>query len=336
MNRFSFYKAGNPREALEQVNATVSETLQPNPPESSAVIKAGGIDILDLMKEGLSAPSKLVSINEIPGMRDMVFDEKKGLRMGATVTLSEIAGHDTVKERYFALHQAAAKAATPQIRNMATLGGNLAQRTRCWYFRSKAHVCFRKGGDTCFARFGENIYHAIMQNDDCASVHSSSLSTALLAFDAAVEITNGEGKVKVVPVGEFFVSPSIDQTKENILNRNELITAVIVPTPKENVRSHYTKMGERESHDWPIADVAVVAEMNGAKCKKAHIALGAAAPVPLLANAAMEMIKGETIDEEVAGKAASKAMEEATPLSQNAYKVQVFETLIRRNLLAML
>ncbi len=336
MNRFSFYKAENPREALEQVNATVSETLQPDTPDSAVVIKAGGIDVLDLMKEGLSAPSMLVSINEIAGLRDMVFDDKKGLRLGAAVTLSEIAEHETVKERFFALHQAAAKAATPQIRNMATLGGNLAQRTRCWYFRSKEHVCFRKGGDTCFARFGENIYHAIMQNDDCASVHSSSLSTALLAFDAVVEITNREGKVKMVPMEEFFVSPSVDQTTENILGSDELITAVIVPTPKENVRSHYTKMGERESHDWPIADVAVVAEMNGSKCKKARIAMGAAAPVPLLAHTAMEMIKGETIDEAVAGKAAAKAMEEATPLSQNAYKVQVFETLIRRNLLAML
>ena len=334
MNRFSFFDATSIEEALNQVNATVSETIQPDGPEKATVLKAGGIDLLDLMKEGLSRPVKLVDIRNIPDCAVITYDPKKGLRMGANVTLSDIAANDKVRSEYFALHQAAAHAATPQVRNMATLGGNLAQRTRCWYFRSKEHVCYRKGGDICFARFGENMYHAIFLNEDCGSVHSSSLSTALLAFDAAVEITNKAGKVRVVSMKEFFVPPSVDPARENILENSELITAVIVPLPGDNLKSHYIKMGERESHDWPIADVAVVLEMDGTKCRKATIALGAAAPVPMLARSSMDHLRGKTLDEQTAGEAAAMAMADATPMTKNAYKVQVFETIIRRALLA--
>jgi xanthine dehydrogenase YagS FAD-binding subunit len=336
MNKFSYYQAGSVQEALEQVNATVSETIQPGASEDASVLKAGGIDLLDLMKEGLSNPKKIVSIAHLEGFDDMVFDKKDGLRIGANVTLARIANDATVRNTFFALHQAASKAATPQIRNMATMGGNLAQRTRCWYFRSKYHDCYRKGSVTCFAQGGQNQYHAIMQNEECASVHSSSLSTALLAYDAAVEIMGKDGKYKVVELKDFFVSPETDRTKENILTAGEIISAVIVPTPKDNVKSHYLKMGERESHDWPVADVAVVAEMNGAKCKKIKIALGAAAPVPVLSLAAMDAVKGKNIEEGTANQAGIAAMEAATPLSQNAYKVTIFQALINRALLALL
>jgi len=334
MNKFSWYDASSIEEALEHVNSTVSDTIQPNALDDTSVLKAGGIDLLDLTKEGLSRPEKLVSIHNIPGLDQITFDDKKGLRMGANVTLAEIAANARIKSDYFALHQATEKAATPQIRNMATLGGNLAQRTRCWYFRSKYHECFRKGSGTCYARFGENQYHAIMQNEDCASVHSSSLSTALMAFDAAVEITGKDGKVKIVSMNDFFVLPTTDSTRESILEANEIITAVIIPVPKKNAKSHYIKMGERESHDWPIADVAVVVELNGIKCKKANIVLGAAAPVPIHSEAAEQAINGKEINEETAKTAGAEAMKEATPPSQNAYKVPIFETIIKRALVA--
>lgn len=336
MNKFSFFEATSIEEALKQVNATVSETIQPNASPDASVLKAGGIDLLDLMKEGISKPGRLVSIQNISGLDQVSFNDKEGMRIGANVTLSEIANDDGIKTNYFALHQAASQAATPQIRNMATLGGNLAQRTRCWYFRSKYHECYRKESSTCFAQIGENEYHGILGNSNCASVHSSSLATALMAFDAAIEITGIEGKVNVVSINDFFVNPDIDPKRENILNANEIITAVILPKVKDTVVSHYIKMGERESHDWPVAEVAVVAEIKNQKCKKANIVLGAAAPVPVRATAAEELLIGEEINPEIAKAAGVAAMKNATPLSQNAYKVPIFETIIKRAIEASL
>ena len=336
MNKFSFYNATSIQEALEHINSTVSETIQPNAAPDSSVLKAGGIDLLDLMKEGLSKPKKLVSIQHIDGLKGIEIDERKGLRLGANITLSQIATNAHIKEKYFALHQSAVQAATPQIRNMATLGGNLAQRTRCWYFRSKHHECYRKGSSTCFAQIGENQYHAIIGNADCASVHSSSLATALMAFDAAIEITGKDGNVKIVSINDFFVSPEAYRTKENILRANEIITAVILPKPKDTFMSHYIKMGERESHDWPIAEVAVVAEIKNQKCKYARIVLGAAAPIPVRAKAAEELLTGQEINPEIAKAAGVEAVKNATPLSKNTYKVPIFETIIRRAIEAAL
>ena len=252
------------------------------------------------------------------------------MSLGANVTLSDIANNKTVKEKYPALHQAAACAATPQIRNMATLGGNLAQRTRCWYFRSIDHECFRKGSGTCFARYGENEFHAIMENEDCTSVHASSLSTALLAFDAKVEITDADNKTKEVDMKDFFVLPSTDSRRETILEAGELITAVYMPAANDNIRSHYLKHGARESNDWPIADVAVVLEMSGAKCKSANIVLGAAAPIPMKSKEASELLTGSSLSDEVINQAAEASMQNATPLDHNAYKVPIFKTLVRR------
>ena len=335
MNKFSYINVSSLDEALEHVNATVSETIQPNGPEFPSVFKAGGIDLLDLMKEGLSVPDKLVGIGNIPELGKMEFDEKDGLRIGANITLAQISEHSEVKSRFTALAQAAGKAATPQIRNMATLGGNLAQRTRCWYFRSKYHECYRKGSTACYARVGEHRYHAIMENEDCTSVHSSSVSTALIAFDAAVEIVGRGGTYKLINLRDFFVLPSDDSRRENVLAADEIITAVIIPTPKDGVKSHYIKMGERESNDWPIADVAVVAEMKGDKCKKANVALGAAAPVPIISESAGAVLKGAAIDEATADAAGKAAMESATPLPQNAYKVPIFETIIKRAILGL-
>jgi len=173
-----------------------------------------------------------------------------------------------------------------------------------------------------------------MMNENCASVHSSTISTALMALSAAVEITDQKGQVKIIPMTDFFVTPDQDRTKENILKFNELITAVLIPAPKKNTKSQYIKMVERESHDWPIADVAVMVDYSGNRCKNVTIVLGAAAPVPIRMKSAEELLKGKIIDEETASAAAIEAMKNATPLSMNAYKIPVFETIIKRALLA--
>jgi xanthine dehydrogenase YagS FAD-binding subunit len=332
MNKFSWYEANSVRDALNNVNATASSILARGSESQKAIIKAGGIDLLDLMKEGLVSPGKVVSILKIPGL-DQITRDPSGMRIGANVTLSDLEKNDQLKSEYLAIHQAVAHAGTPQTRNTATLGGNLAQRTRCWYFRSIDHECYRKGSGTCYAQKGENEYHAIINNDPCASVHASSVSTALMAFDARVEIEAADGHKKVVSLDEFFVHPADDSRVETILQAGELITAVILPPVKGDVRSWYIKHGSRESHDWAMADVAVVATYKGRTCKKAEIVLGAAAPVPLRVQKAAGRLQNQVVDEALAASVGDLSMEGATPLEKNAYKVSVFKAIVKRAIL---
>ncbi len=333
MHKFSWYEAGSVEDALAKVNATVSEIVGRKPNNSSVVFKAGGVDLMDLMKEGLVNPETIVSIKSIPGLDKIEYDDKAGLRIGANATLGEIENNEIIKEKYLALHQAVAEAGTAQLRNSATLGGNLAQRTRCWYFRSIHHVCFRKGSGVCYAQHGENEFHAIINNSKCASVHASSVSTALMAFKAKVVIMDSEGKKKEVEIGDFFVHPETDEKRENILKANELITEVVIPPVTTGTKSHYIKYVARESHDWALADVAVTLEMTGGKCRRAEIVIGAAAPVPLRLDEPAKALEGHSINEKLAKKAGDIAMRNATPLAKNAYKIPVFRAIIKRAIL---
>lgn len=333
MNKFGWYEAKSIEDAVKKVNATASELFAMRPDGPSIVFKAGGIDLLDLMKEGLINPSAIVSVKKIPDLDKIEFDENTGLRLGANVTLTDLENHELIKDKYLALHQAVAHAGTPQLRNSATLGGNLAQRTRCWYFRSIDHECFRKGTRTCFAQDGENEFHAIMDNKFCASVHASSVATALMAFNAKVKITRAKGANLEVGMEEFFVHPEQYRVNESILKAGDLITGVVVPVPKPGTKSFYIKYGARESHDWALADVAVVTEHSGKKCTAAEVVLGAAAPVPVKSKAAVNELVGKKIDESVAVAAGKAAMKGATPLSGNKYKVPVFETIVKRAIL---
>lgn len=332
MNKFSWYDAKSVEEAVAQANSTVSEAMDKHD-ENAVVYKSGGIDLLDLMKEGLVKPKQIVNVRNIAGLDQISYDKKTGLRIGANVTLAQMERSTEIKDLYYALHQASAKAATPNLRNVASLGGNLAQRTRCWYYRSIDYDCFRKGSGTCYARTGENEYHAVIKNGACASVHSSSISTALLAFNASIEIKGTNG-TKVVHMDDFFVLPGDDSRKETILATNELITAVIIPPPGKKTVSYYIKQGARESHDWPLADVAVVMDVSGTTCKDAVVVLGAAAPVPIKSKAAAEAMIGQTISESTASSAGEASMKNATPLAKNAYKVPIFKSIVKRAIMA--
>ncbi len=327
MKKISWFEVTSISEAQKETNATVSDALVK---ENGAIIKSGGIDVLDLMKEGLINPDRIINIRNIPGLDQIQYDDKKGLRIGANVTLATIESNEDIKSNYLALQQSVAKAATPQLRNMSTLGGNLAQRTRCWYFRSIDHHCFRKGGAKCFAKNGENEYHAIIDNGNCSSVYASSVATALLALDATLEIFTPQGDSKQVKMGEFFVPPWVDEGRENILTQGEVITAVTVPPMKKGTKSYYIKQGARASYDWALADVAVVLEVSGSKCKKASIALGAAAPIPIRVENAEAILVEEGISADSASKAADAAMENAKPLEKNGYKIPIFKTIIKR------
>ena len=335
MNKFSWYEAKSVEDALEQVNSTVSEQLYESGKEA-AIFKSGGIDVFDWIKEGLLKPQKIINIRNIPGLDKMSYDRKEGLSIGANVTLAEIASNEEIKINYPALHQAVIHAATPQLRNMSTLGGNIAQRNRCWYFRSADHECFRKGGDRCFARHsehGQNENHAIIDNGSCVSIHASSIATALMAFKASVVIVDSDGKKKKVLMDDFFVSAGEDMSMETILQSKELITDIVLPPFSKSTKSAYLKHVARESYDWSLGDVAVVMEVSGNTCKSASIVLGAAAPVPYRSLQAQEAMEKKDINQQNALAAAEAAMSIARPLSKNGYKVPLFVSIIKQAIL---
>lgn len=296
---------------------------------SESVFKAGGVDLLDLMKDGLVTPKRLVNIRNIDGL-DKIQEDSQGLRIGPLATLVQLEEHPVIQQKYTAIAEAASRIATPQIRNMGTAGGNLVQRPRCWYFRSEDFHCRKKGGTHCFAQDGENDYHAIFDNRTCAIVHPSGLAIPLVAMDSAVEITSSKGK-RQVRLEQFFASPDVDVRRENILEPDELITAITVPATQ--AKSAYYKQGEKESFDWPIADVAVALTMQGSRCQKASVVLGAAAPYPYRAKAAEAKLNNAEINVENARAAAEQAMSNATPLAKNGYKIQIFQAIIRRTIL---
>jgi len=299
-----------------------------------SVVKAGGVDLLDLLKERMLEPSQIVSLAQIPGLDAVVELPAGALRLGATATLASLADHQLLRQRYPALAESLQNAASPQIRNVATLGGNLLQRPRCWYFRARELRCLRKGGGHCFALAGENRYHAIFENGVCAIVHPSTAATALVALGATVELANADGGVRRMPLEEFFVGPDVDVQGENDLKAHEILTAVELPAPAPGTRMAHCKQSERDAFDWPLAEVTVVLQMAaGQQCRHASVVLGAAAPVPHRAKAAEAVLAGRHIDAESAGRAGRAALEGATPLHQNAYKLPLFEVLVRRAIL---
>jgi xanthine dehydrogenase YagS FAD-binding subunit len=296
-------------------------------------LKAGGVDLLDLLKENLAAPRRVVSIRNIRELDHIEFDEKGALRLGPLATLSTIAGHEQVRKQFPALATAAQRIATPQIRNMATVGGNLLQRPRCWYFRSEEFNCRKKGGDRCFAQDGQNQYHAIFSNDRCAIVHPSGMAVPLVALGATIELTGLGGK-RQMPLEQFFTLPEQNVARENSLAPDELLTEITVPAPPAGSSNAYIKQGEKESFDWPIADVAVVIERDGQTCRAASIVLGAAAPIPWRAKAAEAVLKGKPLDEQTIAAAGRAAVEGANPFRLNEYKLAVFQAIVRRTIQA--
>lgn len=320
MNAFQWTEASSVDQALGQMGEGV-------------VLKAGGVDLVDLLKEHLITPKRVVNLRTIEGLDHIEHDERSGLKLGPLVTLHQLSEHQAVRMMFPALAAAAGEAATPQIRNMATLGGNLLQRPRCWYFRNELFHCKKKGGPICYAQHGENQYHAIFDNDPCAIVHPSATATPLVAYGAKFELTSPKGK-REVPAEDFFILPTEDVHRENKLGPDEILTEIHVPPTAGNSTAVYMKQGEKESQDWPIAEVVVVMEREGDRCKRASIVLGAASPVPHRAKEAEAVVQGKKIDDATARDAAKAALKNAYVLDHNAYKVPLFEALIRRALLA--
>jgi xanthine dehydrogenase YagS FAD-binding subunit len=295
--------------------------------EAPVIAKAGGMDLLDLMKEGIVQPTRVVNLRSIPALGGIRIDDR-GMQLGALVTLAEIARHPALAKQYRALAEAAQHAATPQVRNAATIGGNLLQRSRCWYFRNEH---FHK---LATADHSEHQYHAIFDNQQTVMVHASTPATALLAYDASVHLSLVGGSSRTMSLADFLIPPSMTHDRDTLIADGEVLTHIAVPPLPKSTRCAYHKQTERDSYDWPICDVAVVLQMDGNTIRTAKIAMGWVAPTPRRALESEQWLVGQELNETTAAAAARAAVRDATPLAKNAYKVKVLETVVRRTLLA--
>lgn len=319
MEKFSYINATS----LEQVTSLLSESGW-----GEVMLIAGGTDVLAELKEYIETPQTLINLKTLPGM-DGITTDASGLKIGALATVDDIARHPTIQHHYTVLAQAAASVATPQIRNVGTLGGNLCQRPRCWYYRDETINCLKKGGDTCYAVDGLSKYHAILGGDPVYIVHPSDLAPALIALGASVKIVGPEGE-KTMSLEEFFTLPATNPYRENVLEPNEIVVEVVVPPAKQNAKSFYLKAREKGAPDFALASVAGVFEMDGRTCKTASIVLGGVAPAPWRSKEAEAALTGMMIDESVSKQAGADAVKDAQPLNDNAYKVTLTQNLISR------
>jgi xanthine dehydrogenase YagS FAD-binding subunit len=289
----------------------------------------GGQDLLTTMKAFITRPPRVVNLKTIKGL-DQIQVEGGRLRMGATAVLSEIETHPEIGKLFPGLQEAAKSIATPQIRHLGTVGGNLCQRPRCWYFRLEEVICRKKGGTTCYAATGQNKYNAIFDTGPSNIVHPSDLATMLTALNATLTITGPTGP-RTIPISEFFVTPDKDVRRENILKDGEIVTEIQVPAT--TAKSAYLKFKERESLDFAIAACAAVVDFNPDKTvKTAKLVLGGVASVPWNSPAAAQYLVGKQINEQTVNEAAKMALADATPLEHNGYKVPLAQTMIRRAL----
>ncbi|MCS7186235.1 MAG: xanthine dehydrogenase family protein subunit M [Armatimonadetes bacterium] len=298
----------------------------------AAKILAGGTDLLGELKEGIIAPQKIVNLKGVADLGYIRFSEKEGLKLGALTTLAEIAAYPVIRQRYTALAEAARSVATPQIRNIATIGGNLCQRPRCWYYRDENTRCLKKGGPICFAYNGENKFHAILGGGPCYIVHPSDCAPALIAFKASVTIVSPRGK-RTVPLEEFFLLPSRRMDHETVLEPDEIVTEIQVPTPLPNTRSTYLKFRERDSFDFAVVGAAVVVRLRGGVCEDVRIVLSGVAPIPWRSPEAEAVLKGKKITPSLAEQAAKAAVAKSQPLAQNAYKVPLTQAIVKQAIL---
>ncbi len=295
-----------------------------------AHLHAGGTDLLGCLRDRLFPADRIVSLQGLEALRGIAAGADGGLRIGALTTLTEIAESGIVRDRFGALARAAASVASPQLRNQGTLGGNLCQRPRCWYYRG-AFDCVRRGGATCYAVNGENRYHAIFGGNGCYMVHPSDCATALAALRARVRIA-GPGGARTIPIESFFVLPRQSLVKENVLEPGEILTDVLLPPAPAGHRSTYRKVRERASWNFALVGVGVALTVADGTIRDAAVVLSGVAPAPWRAREAERAIVGRTLDVTVAAAAGRAAVAGAEPLEQNAYKIQLAQAVVEEAL----
>jgi xanthine dehydrogenase YagS FAD-binding subunit len=319
--------------SLDEATALLAENAAPT--GDAARPLAGGTDLLTLMKADLLAPRQLVDIKRLAELDDSVVDGPDGLTIGALATLAQLEEDPFVETRYPVLREAVALAATPQLRNMATIGGNLLQRPRCWYFRNPRVPCWLKGGDDCPARHGENQHHALFQHlhdvSPCVAVHPSDPAAALLALDAYVRL-HGAHSEREIPLSDFFAPPTDERRHETTLAGDELIVALRIPSLPADTRSTYLKAMERKVWAFALVGVAAVMRVDQGRIADARVVLSGVAPIPWRATAAEDILRGAEPTDELVARAAGAALTGAQPLTNNGYKIPLAKALVRRAL----
>ena len=321
MKAFAYYNAKDVKDAVTVLGGGGGGSL--------AI--AGGTDLLGEMKNGYVSPGRVVNLKSIKGL-DRIRSGGDGLRIGALVKLAALAGDKNVRETYTGLAQAAESVGSPQLRNMGTLGGNICQRPRCWYYRGKEYNCIRKGGGTCFAVSGRNKYHCVIGGGPCFIVHPSDTAVMLKAMGASVTIQGKSGQ-RDVKLDDFFVLPTADPIFENILQPGEIITEIKVPKPAAGEASCYLKFKERGSRDFALVSAGVVMVMNGDTCTRASIVLGGVSPAPYRATGAEAALSGKLVTAASVTAAGDAALAGADPMDENAYKLDLAATMIKRAVL---
>jgi len=340
LKAFQYVNPANEREAVAALGTERNRILP----------MAGGMDLLGLMKDYIVSPERVVNLKNLDatitvedparrsgrtgregGESGVGTRESGGTRIGAAAKLADLAEHAEIRKLYPALVTAAEEVGTPQIRNMGTVGGNLMQRPRCWYFRNEEFHCLKKGGSRCFAVEGENQYHAILGDGPCYIVHPSSLAVPLIAYRARVRVLGPSG-AREMDLGGLYQLPNQNLYGETVLQPNEIITHVLLPAPG-GARSASYDVRLKQSHDWPLALVSVSLVMEKDTVKSARVVMGAVAPIPWRAQGAERVLAGKTVDEAVAVEAAAAAVAGAKAMSGNAHKIQIARTAVKRAIL---
>jgi xanthine dehydrogenase YagS FAD-binding subunit len=320
INNFSYVKAGSIADAVKAL-AT-----------KGARLHAGGTDLMGCMRDGVFEVQKVVSISGIKELKGISAKPDGGLKIGALTTIAEVAANASVAGKYTALSRAAAEVASPQLREQGTIGGNLCQRPRCWYFRGDFH-CAKKGGDNCYSVDGENQYHVIFGGAPCFAVHPSDTSVALVALQAQLVIA-GPAAGRTVKIENFFVGPDKDISKENVLVPGEILTEIHLPPMPAGVRSSYRKIRARRAWDFALTSVAAVVQIDNGTVSKARIVLGGVAPYPWRVAGAEKVLLGKKIDGALAAAAGEAAVQGASPMRDNAYKVDMVRGAVEEAVLA--
>ncbi len=321
MKNFTYYRPATPQQAVSLLDTKWG------PVE----LLAGGTDLHDLQKEYIAQPDKVVSLTGIADLAGVKI-EADAVTIGAGTRLGDIARHEELRKLFPALTTAAGDIGGPQIRNMGTLGGNLCQRNRCWYFRDEAVSCLLKGGNKCFALDGENRYHAVFtQGHKCVIVSPSTLAPPLIALGAEAEVLGPERKRRV-RLADLFRAPESAEEREHVLAPNEIVLSVRIPR-EEGVRNASYEVRHKQSYDWPLVQAAAAFALDGGAAKRVRIVLGHVAPTPRVAEQAAAVLEGKDVTDERAAEAGKAAAEGARPLSQNAYKVRLIEVAVKRAVL---
>jgi len=294
-----------------------------------AWVMAGGMDSLDWFKDRVKRPKVVVDLSQVKGLKG-IRAQANGVEIGALTTLTEVVTNPLIQSRYGLLAHAARRVASPQIRNQGTLGGNVSQDTRCWYYRN-GMPCYRAGGNICYADTptAANREHCLFGADRCVAVSPSDTAPALIALDAKFVIRSAKGE-RLVDAEEFFIGPSVDITRMTVLKPGDLLTAIRIPNTWAGARFYFEKVADRQVWDFPLVNVASAMRVENGVIKQARIVVSGVAPRPLRLKAVEDSVRGERLSEETAELAGKTAIWGAKPLNHNHFKIPLMKNLVRR------